>query len=121
MPRRYKQGDILILENEFVRLAFAVTDDPEKIGKDGWHQRFRVRFITAEQAKDWEIPIREYITVSLLGSGYAAIHMRWYDDMNGYDVQQTGIGRYRTREAATTEAIVWAQSDNIPLRLEQQR
>lgn len=59
----------------------------------------------------------DYITVSLLGSGYAAIHMRWYADMNGYDVQQTGIGRYAKRENAIIEATDWSQSDEIELRL----
>lgn len=62
-------------------------------------------------------PHPDYITVALLGSGYAAIHMRWYADMNGYDIQQTGIGRFATREAANIEARGWSQSDEIELRL----
>lgn len=62
-------------------------------------------------------PHPDYITVMLLGSGYAAVHMRFYEDMNGYDVQQTGIGRYVQKKAAITEARMWSASDEIKLRL----
>jgi hypothetical protein len=60
----------------------------------------------------------DYICVMLLGSGYAAVHMRWIDnfDYQGYDVQQTGLGRYVKRSAAETEARIWAASDEIALR-----
>lgn len=59
----------------------------------------------------------DYICVSLLGSGYAAVHMRWYADMDTYDVQQTGLGRYVMRKGAENEARDWAKSDEIELRL----
>ena len=59
----------------------------------------------------------DYICTALLGSGYAAIHMRWCADMEGYDIQQTGLGRYRTREEAIREAQDWSCSDEIELRL----
>lgn len=59
----------------------------------------------------------DMITVMLLGSGYAAIHMRYYDDMEGYDIQQTGIGRYRTKEEAVKEAQDWSTSDEIELHI----
>lgn len=62
-------------------------------------------------------PNPDYITVMLLGSGYAAVHMRYYDDMEGYDIQQTGIGRYVQKKAAITEARSWSASDDIALRL----
>lgn len=58
----------------------------------------------------------EYITVGELGSGWAAVHMAYVepDDYTGYwDVQQTGIGRYRTHAAALVEARQWAASDEI--------
>lgn len=57
------------------------------------------------------------IGVSLLGSGYAAVHYVDVTDDNGTytDVQQTGIGRYRTREEALEEAREWAEGDGIPL------
>lgn len=59
----------------------------------------------------------DYIGVALLGSGYAALHMRWYADTGGYDVQQTGLGRYPTRQEAEREARDWSRSDEIELRL----
>lgn len=58
----------------------------------------------------------DYLCVSLLGSGYAAIHMRWYADMGGYDVEQTGIGRYQTHAEAVIEARMWSVSDEIEYR-----
>lgn len=62
-------------------------------------------------------PHPDYITVALLGSGYAAIHMRWYDDMNAYDVQETGFERCATRQQAEYEARDWALVDEMELRL----
>ena len=59
----------------------------------------------------------DYITVSLLGSGYAALHMTWDSEAQFYDVQQTGIGRYETRDKAETEARSWSISDQIELRI----
>jgi hypothetical protein len=58
----------------------------------------------------------DYICVMLLGSGYAAVHMRWYADIENYDVQQTGLGRYVMRKQAEVEARMWAKSDEIALR-----
>ena len=55
----------------------------------------------------------DYITTALFGSGFAAIHVRWYGDMNGYDIQQTGIGRYGTRDEAIKEAKQWAAAEQI--------
>ncbi|UPT53361.1 hypothetical protein [Synechococcus phage Ssp-JY38] len=56
------------------------------------------------------------LTVSLLGSGYAAVHLVDVTDESGTytDVQQTGIGRYATREEAVVEARMWSKSDDIP-------
>lgn len=58
------------------------------------------------------------ICVSLLGSGYAAIHMVDVTDAHGTyaDVQQTGIGRYATREEAENEARSWSELYEIPLQ-----
>lgn len=58
------------------------------------------------------------ITVQLLGSGYAAVHMVLVadDELGEYwDVQQTGIGRYATHAEAEREAISWSKSDEIPM------
>jgi len=59
----------------------------------------------------------EYITVSLLGSGYAAVHMVLVhnEDDEYWDVQQTGIGRYKYREDAEIEARIWARNEEIRL------
>ena len=61
--------------------------------------------------------IGQRMTVSLLGSGYAAIHMVLVRDESGdyWDVQQTGCGRYKTAEEAGVEARQWSESDGIPM------
>jgi len=60
--------------------------------------------------------VRNYrITVALLGSGYAAIMLADYEDMDwNSDIVQTGIGRYRTRKEAVQEALSWAREEDIP-------
>lgn len=60
----------------------------------------------------------ECITVALLGSGFAAIHrvlVKEDDDEPYWDIQQTGVGRYKTREKAVIEAKSWSKSDKIRL------
>jgi hypothetical protein len=55
------------------------------------------------------------IVVSLLGSGFAALMLADYEDMNwNTDVVQTGIGRYKTREEAALEAKSWAEEEDVP-------
>lgn len=55
-----------------------------------------------------------FITVKLLGSGYAAVMFAEYEDMEwNLDVVQTGIGRYKTREEAEVEAKAWAFAEGI--------
>jgi hypothetical protein len=55
------------------------------------------------------------ITVMLLGSGYAAVMLADYEDMDwNTDVVSTGIGRYRTREEAEQDAKSWAKAVEIP-------
>lgn len=59
------------------------------------------------------------LTVGLLGSGWAAIELADYEDMDwGTDVTRTGIGRYKTREEAIKEAECWSGSDQLPLFLD---
>lgn len=57
------------------------------------------------------------ITVSLLGSGYAAVHYVDVTDKHGTytDVQQTGVGRYGTYKEALVEARMWAEAEGYPL------
>lgn len=66
--------------------------------------------------------IEEYITVELLGSGWAATHRVLVQEDNSeddryWDIQQTGVGRYQNREKAVVEAENWSKSDGIPLKL----
>lgn len=61
----------------------------------------------AEQSRNWGV------SVSLLGSGYAAIQTAEFNDDGTpegwyYDVWQTGIGRYATYLEALVEAEFWA-------------
>lgn len=37
LVRCWLEGDILYAENDFLKLAWAQTNDPEKFGKFGWH------------------------------------------------------------------------------------
>lgn len=58
--RRWKEGDILYAENDFVRMAYVVTDDHEKLS--GWRLGLHpygdteicVGYITHDQAKAWD-------------------------------------------------------------------
>lgn len=64
----------------------------------------------------------DYITVTLLGSGYAAVHMTHVASNDGlnnsyWDVQQTGVGRFASPVLAEREARQWSESDKIKLRL----
>lgn len=57
------------------------------------------------------------IITSLLGSGHAAVMLVDVETLGRTkytDVQQTGIGRYRTNEEAIQEAKQWAESEEIP-------
>lgn len=58
------------------------------------------------------------ISVALLGSGWAALHLADYEDMGwNTDVVQTGLGRYPQRTEAEQEARDWADSEELPLEL----
>jgi hypothetical protein len=55
--RRWKEGHILFAENDLIRMAYAVTDDPKRIGTGGWSNptddAIWVEWIDAETAKFW--------------------------------------------------------------------
>lgn len=60
------------------------------------------------------------ITVTEGMSGFFAIHIIWVNDpelggdAGGYwDVWQSGVGRYDTKEEAIEEAKEWAESEGI--------
>lgn len=58
--RRWREGDILFAENDWVLTAVVVTDDPKKL--EGWRMGLHpygedqmcVGYITAEHAKAWD-------------------------------------------------------------------
>lgn len=57
--RRWREGDILFAENDWVKTADVVSDDPKKLGGLGLglhpygDSQMCVGYITAEQAKAW--------------------------------------------------------------------
>lgn len=67
-----------------------------------------------------EIKVGEYVTVSELGSGWAALQIAILEtnDATRYeDVWRTGMGRYATREEALEEAKSWAEFEELELRV----
>ena len=59
-----------------------------------------------------------YLTVYLSITGWTAVHrvlVKENDDEPYWDNQQTGIGKYKTREEAMIEARDWSESDGIRL------
>jgi len=58
------------------------------------------------------------ITTQMLGSGMAAVHLADFEDIGwNTDVVQTGLGRYRGKDAtqrARNEAKSWAEAEGIP-------
>lgn len=58
---------------------------------------------------------RAYITVSHGMGGWFAVLVIWTAE-GFYDVEQTGLGRYETREEAVAEARWWAHDEKLPVR-----
>lgn len=64
-------------------------------------------------------PGDHFLTVQLLGSGYAAVEM-WINneeaDLGPFpEPYNTGFGRYDNKEDAYREMRDWAESDGIPV------
>jgi hypothetical protein len=61
-----------------------------------------------------------YIGTQLLWSGWAAVHYVKVEQsgQSYWDIQQTGIGRYKTQEEATKEAKQWSEGEGIRFGLE---
>ena len=57
---------------------------------------------------------KKYLDISLGGSGWFAV-LLVADEWGCMEPWQTGIGRYKTKEAALKEAYSWHLSDEIPL------
>jgi hypothetical protein len=58
----------------------------------------------------------DYITTTHGMSGNFAVFMRWYADIQAYDVLQSGIGRYKTIQEAQDEAKAWAEAEQVEYR-----
>jgi len=59
----------------------------------------------------------DFITVTSGMSGYFAVHMTWDEEGEFWEPWTTGVGRYRTKDAADNEACNWALEDNIRLSI----
>jgi len=58
----------------------------------------------------------EYITAYLSITGWTAVHrvlIQEDNDIPYWDNQQTGIGKYKTKEEAMVEARLWGISEEI--------
>lgn len=53
--KRWKDGDLLWAENDWVKMAYAVSGDPAKIGNIGIVGDTYVEFITEKQARLWDV------------------------------------------------------------------
>jgi hypothetical protein len=54
--RRWKEGDVLWAENDFIRMAYAVTDDTDLVGSIGLHgpDQLCVEYISPTTAALWQ-------------------------------------------------------------------
>lgn len=59
---------------------------------------------------------KDYITTYKGGSGWMAVHLRWYEDIKGYDIQQSGINRYANKKEASEEAKEWAEVEELEFK-----
>lgn len=59
---------------------------------------------------------KPYITVTNGISGHYAILVVWDDELQGWDIEQTGLGRYPTVEEATAEGLSWAESEQLEFK-----
>jgi len=67
---------------------------------------------------DTETIVDGRITVQLLGSGWAAVHLvtvQCEDGSTYPDVQNVGFGRFATRAEAVVEARTWAAHEELTL------
>lgn len=58
---------------------------------------------------------KPYITTMHGGSGWFAVLMSYYEDIKGYDVTTTGIGRFATKADAIKEAKYWVKAEDFEL------
>lgn len=59
----------------------------------------------------------EHVTLTKGGSGWMVIWLKWYDDINAFDIHVTGDGRYAKAADAIPEARAMAEENALQLRL----
>jgi len=63
------------------------------------------------------MPERCYISVYRAIGGWQSQMICWYPEDNMWDVQQTGMGPYKTRKEAEIDAKCWAGTEEVELKL----
>lgn len=58
---------------------------------------------------------KSYISITKGMSGWFAVCLVYYEDIQGYDVYNTGIG-YETKEEAIEEAKEWAKAEEMEFK-----
>jgi len=61
--------------------------------------------------------MKPFVTVYECMAGWKAVLMFWDDEIDGYAPWQTGFFGYPTREQAIRDAVEWAASEEIALRV----
>ena len=58
----------------------------------------------------------DYVTITYGMRGYFAVLMSWSEEDCIYESWETGIGSYKSAEAAEPEAKSWADAEGIEFR-----
>lgn len=76
--------------------------------------------LTMTMPHEFNEDLSDVIIVSELGSGWAAVHLTYTkeEDFGFWEPENTGVGRYATKEAAAVEAREWAENEGIRLSKE---
>lgn len=61
--------------------------------------------------------MKAYITVTKGMSGHFAVECYWDEELQGWDIWQTGVGRYATRDEAVEEGKAWALDEGLEFRV----
>lgn len=103
----------------FPESALSATPDPRQIEANDFAGLADQVKPEEEPGESTEFPGR--LITSLLGSGWAAVHIvkvnvrkEGGEDFTYEDIQQTGVGRYASQHEAWVEAKMWSESDEIP-------
>lgn len=119
---------INLIENKFYSESYEAELNMERIQDE---ERWRMQSEEADLAEEKRqaefeatfvgppVPDPKFwMTVQMLGSGYAAVMMWKNEEDLKYpfdEPYETGIGRYKNYKSAWYEARSWAESEEIPL------